>query len=143
MDLSSLGTTSAVIFFLLSLVTAALAAVGAARRSPRLVEASVQALYATTGVACFSSALIIYAFLADDFSLQYVQHTSDSGMPLFYKITAFWGGLDGSLLFWALTPAWSWRAMRLHESQWRWFRKLHVLLSRYSYVNELQPFAPT
>jgi cytochrome c-type biogenesis protein CcmF len=102
MDLSSLGTTSDVIFFLLALVTAGLAAVGAARRSPRLVEASVQALYATAGVASFSSALIIYAFLADDFSIQYVQHTSDSGMPLFYKITAFWGGLDGSLLFWAL-----------------------------------------
>ena len=23
-------------------------------------------------------------------------------MPLFFKITAFWGGLDGSLLFWVL-----------------------------------------
>jgi cytochrome c-type biogenesis protein CcmF len=102
MDLSSLGTTADVILFLLALITAALGAVGAARRSPRLVEASVQGLYATTLLACFSSALIIYAFLADDFSLQYVQHTSDSGMPIFYKITAFWGGLDGSLLFWVL-----------------------------------------
>ena len=23
-------------------------------------------------------------------------------MPLFYKVTAFWGGLDGSLLFWVV-----------------------------------------
>jgi LmbE family N-acetylglucosaminyl deacetylase len=29
-------------------------------------------------------------------------------------------------------------AMRLHRSQWRWFRVLHVILSRYSYVNELE-----
>src|SRR5690606_27643280 len=30
---------------------------------------------------------------------------SDSAMPLFYKVTAFWGGLDGSLLFWVLLLA--------------------------------------
>jgi N-acetylglucosaminylphosphatidylinositol deacetylase len=29
-------------------------------------------------------------------------------------------------------------AMRLHRSQWRWFRVVHVILSRYSYVNELE-----
>ena len=26
-------------------------------------------------------------------------------MPLFYKITAFWGGMEGSLLFWALVQS--------------------------------------
>ena len=26
-------------------------------------------------------------------------------MPLAYKITAFWGGLDGSLLFWVVVLA--------------------------------------
>src|SRR5690606_39798697 len=52
--------------------------------------------------SAFASSLIIYAFLADDFSIQYVHHTSDSAMPLFYTITAFWGGLDGSMLFWVL-----------------------------------------
>ena len=47
---------------------------------------------------------------------------------------------SGDLLFWAHSPAWSWHAMTLHTSQWLWFRKLYVLLSRYSYINELQPF---
>jgi cytochrome c-type biogenesis protein CcmF len=32
--------------------------------------------------------------------VKYVQHYSDRSMPLFYKATAFWGGQDGSLLFW-------------------------------------------
>jgi cytochrome c-type biogenesis protein CcmF len=76
--------------------------VGAHRRSERLIEAGVQSTYASFGLAAFASALIIYAFLAGDYSIQYVQHTSDAAMPLFYKITAFWGGLDGSLLFWVL-----------------------------------------
>ncbi len=100
--IADLGSASILLLFLVSLMTVGLASLGALWRAPRLVEASVQGTYASFGVAAFSSSLIIYAFLAGDYSIQYVQHTSDASMPLFYKITAFWGGLDGSLLFWVL-----------------------------------------
>ncbi len=102
MTIASLGSLTLLLIFLMSLVTVGLSVTGAYRRSPRLIEGGVQGLYATFGLSAFASSLIIYAFLAGDFSIQYVQHTSDSAMPLFYKITAFWGGLDGSLLFWVL-----------------------------------------
>ncbi|MEZ4451158.1 MAG: heme lyase CcmF/NrfE family subunit [Nannocystaceae bacterium] len=102
MTIATLGSFTLLLIFLMSLGTVGLSAVGAVRRSPRFVEAGIQALYASFGLAAFASSLIIYAFLAGDYSIQYVQHTSDSSMPLFYKITAFWGGLDGSLLFWVL-----------------------------------------
>ena len=102
MTLATLGTITIVVLFVVCLVTAALAATGAYLRSERLIEGGVQGIYAMAGLASFASSLIIYAFIADDFSIQYVQHTSDSAMPLFYKVTAFWGGLDGSLLFWVL-----------------------------------------
>jgi cytochrome c-type biogenesis protein CcmF len=102
MSIATLGTATILLLFLQSLSTVGLAFVGAHRRSERLIEAGVQSTYASFGLAAFASALIIYAFLAGDYSIQYVQHTSDAAMPLFYKITAFWGGLDGSLLFWVL-----------------------------------------
>jgi cytochrome c-type biogenesis protein CcmF len=102
MALSTLGTLSILVLFLICLTTVGLAVVGAHRRSERLVEAAVQGVYAIAALASFASALVIYAFLAGDYGIQYVQHTSDAAMPLFYKITAFWGGLDGSLLFWVL-----------------------------------------
>ncbi|EDM75347.1 putative cytochrome c-type biogenesis protein CcmF [Plesiocystis pacifica SIR-1] len=102
MRVADLGTLSLVVLFAVCLATIAMAMLGARRRSARLVEGAVQGIYAMAGLATFASSLIIYAFLADDFSIQYVHHTSDSAMPLFYKITAFWGGLDGSLLFWVL-----------------------------------------
>ncbi|HRI06517.1 MAG TPA: heme lyase CcmF/NrfE family subunit [Nannocystaceae bacterium] len=102
MTIATLGSLTILLIFLMSLVTVGLSAVGARRGSPRLAEAGVQGLYATFGLSAFASSLIIYSFLAGDYSVQYVQHTSDSAMPLFYKITAFWGGLDGSLLFWVL-----------------------------------------
>jgi cytochrome c-type biogenesis protein CcmF len=102
MTVAILGSLTLVIAFAICLVTVALAMLGVHRKSARLVEGAVQGVYAVAALAAFASSLIIYAFLADDFSIQYVHHTSDSAMPLFYKVTAFWGGLDGSLLFWVL-----------------------------------------
>lgn len=42
------------------------------------------------------------AFLTDDFSLQYVWAYSNRDLDVFYKISSFWGGQKGSLLFWTL-----------------------------------------
>ena len=47
-----------------------------------------------------ASGVIIYAFVSGDYSIRYVQRYSDSVQPLFYKITSYWGGLDGSVMFW-------------------------------------------
>jgi cytochrome c-type biogenesis protein CcmF len=47
-----------------------------------------------------ASTIIVYAFVAGDYSIKYVQRYSDSAQPLFYKLTAYWGGLDGSIMFW-------------------------------------------
>src|SRR5438552_15712558 len=47
-----------------------------------------------------ASAVMIYSFITGDYSIKYVAHTSDSVQPLFYKITSYWGGLDGSIMFW-------------------------------------------
>ena len=42
------------------------------------------------------------AFLTNDFSLQYVAAYSNIDLDTFYKISSFWGGQKGSLLFWTL-----------------------------------------
>ena len=47
-----------------------------------------------------ASAVMVNAFLTHDYSIKYVAHYSDSVQPLFYKITSYWGGLDGSIMFW-------------------------------------------
>jgi len=52
-----------------------------------------------------------------------------------------WLQPPGGLLFWTTSHAGSWRSMRRHGSQWRWFRKLFVVCSRYSYVNQLDPLS--
>ena len=58
-----------------------------------------------TLVYTLASAILLYAFLACDFRVEYVAQYSDRGLPLFYRITAFWAGQSGSMLFWAWSVA--------------------------------------
>ena len=75
---------------------------GNARKSRRLVNSSVYGLYGFAALVGLASALMVYAFVTHDFTIKYVASTSDTTMETWYKVTAFWGGLDGSLLFWVL-----------------------------------------
>ena len=50
---------------------------------------------------------LAYAFLHDDFSVNYVARNSNSLLPDRYKFAAVWGGHEGSLLLWVLILA-SW-----------------------------------
>jgi cytochrome c-type biogenesis protein CcmF len=102
MSISTLGTIAILVLFLMTVVTVSLAVTGAWRRSERLVEGAVHGIHGIFGVALFASMLLVYAFLAGDYSIQYVQQNGHPAMPIFYKVTAFWGSLDGSLLFWVL-----------------------------------------
>ena len=75
---------------------------GNARHSRRLVTSSVYGLYGFAALIGLASSLMIYAFVTHDFTIKYVAAVSDTTMETAYKVTAFWGGLDGSLLFWVL-----------------------------------------
>ena len=45
---------------------------------------------------------LTYAFITHDFSVLYVANTSNSELPLIYRITGVWGAHEGSLLVWVL-----------------------------------------
>ena len=49
-----------------------------------------------------ASAVLVSALCRCDFSLEYVASYTERALPLFYRLTAFWAGQAGSLLFWAL-----------------------------------------
>ena len=46
-------------------------------------------------------ALLVYAFLTFDFSVRYVAGNTNLGTPFYYRITALWGALEGSIILWA------------------------------------------
>jgi len=43
---------------------------------------------------------LIHAFVTSNFSVQYVASHSNSRLPLFYQVSALWGGHEGSLYLW-------------------------------------------
>ncbi len=98
--MASLGAFVLLAIFVVCIYAAAISVAGARRGSRRLVESGIGALYLTTALATVASGLIVHAFVVGDYSIKYVQRYSDAAQPLFYKITSYWGGLDGSILFW-------------------------------------------
>jgi cytochrome c-type biogenesis protein CcmF len=52
-----------------------------------------------------ASAILTVALWRRDFSFVYVAEYTDTLLPLFYAVTAFWAGQAGSLLFWMLVLA--------------------------------------
>src|SRR6266446_2053441 len=98
--MGSLGTFLLLSAFVVCSYALVASVVGARRRSRRLIESGIGAFYLIAALMTVASAVIVNAFLTDDFSIKYVAHYSDSVQPLFYKITSYWGGLDGSIMFW-------------------------------------------
>src|SRR5881409_3113760 len=98
--MASLGTFLLLATFVVCSYAAVVCVVGARRRSRRLIESGVGAFYMVAALMTAASTVILNAFLTGDFSIKYVAHYSDSVQPLFYKITSYWGGLDGSIMFW-------------------------------------------
>ena len=98
--MASLGTFLLLASFVTCSYAAVISVVGARRGSRRLIESGIGAFYLIAALMTAASAVIVNAFLTEDYTIKYVQHYSDSVQPLFYKITSYWGGLDGSIMFW-------------------------------------------
>lgn len=73
----------------------------------------------TFGMFAFTTISLIilgYSFVIDDFSVKYIAGHSNSLLPYYFKISAVWGGHEGSLLLWvfALT-AWTMAVARFSK----------------------------
>src|ERR1044071_5946542 len=98
--MASLGYYLLLAAFVVCAYAAAISVAGARRRSRPLIESGIGAFYLLTAIMGVASAVIVYAFVVGDYSIRYVQRYSDSVQPMFYKLASYWGGLDGSIMFW-------------------------------------------
>jgi len=56
----------------------------------------------------FAFLCLVQAFVSNDFSVTYVALNSNTALPWYYRVSAVWGGHEGSLLLWALIlSAWT------------------------------------
>src|SRR5207253_5058869 len=77
------------------------AGVGARTGRLALVESAQHAALAVFVLVTSCFTLLTYAFLAFDFSVRYVAANTNLGTPFYYRITAVWGALEGSIILWS------------------------------------------
>jgi cytochrome c-type biogenesis protein CcmF len=73
---------------------------GIFRNDFRLILSGSRAFALTALFTTLAAFSLTWLFATDAFQVKYVSSYSDRALPFFYKLTAFWAGQDGSLLFW-------------------------------------------
>jgi cytochrome c-type biogenesis protein CcmF len=96
----ALGNLLLLASFVVCAYTIAVSVAGARRRSSRLIESGVGAFHLITALMTVASGVMVHAFVTNNYTIKYVARYSDAALPLQYKIASYWGGLDGSIMFW-------------------------------------------
>src|SRR2546430_9712356 len=73
--------------------------IAAARRRRRLALSARNALLAAFGATAVATAVLVTALLRHDFTFTYVAEHTSAALPARYRLSALWGGQEGSLLF--------------------------------------------
>jgi cytochrome c-type biogenesis protein CcmF len=99
-EVPALGTFVLLFAFVACAYAISASVAGARRRSTRLVESGIGAFYLVTALMVVATGILEHALITGNYSIRYVQRVATTQQPLAYKIAAYWGGLDGSIMFW-------------------------------------------
>ena len=99
--IANLGFLTIVLTLLVALYGAGAAAYGAVNRRPRLIESARRAMLLTFPLTSLAAAAIITLLVSGEYQIGYVASVTSQAMPAYLKVTALWGGQEGSLVFWS------------------------------------------
>ncbi len=103
--MSDLGTIALMIALAACLYGTVVPHLGVRTNNWNLIRSAQNASIISFFLIAIASGVLIHALVISDFSIFYVWRNSSVDMPMFFKVTAFWGGLEGSLLFWILVQS--------------------------------------
>lgn len=99
--IASLGYMVLALAFLLAVYGLVILIIGIIKKSSAFVESARLALLLIFPLVTISVTILVIFLLRDRFDLAYVFSVSSREMPIYLKLTALWGGQEGSLLFWS------------------------------------------
>lgn len=99
--IADIGLIALVIGFIFSVYATLLSIFGGWRNRYEWVESARNAALLVFPLLTVSVLALTYALYTLDFSLAYVSDVSSQSMSPFLRVTALWGGQQGSILFWA------------------------------------------
>ncbi|NUQ85536.1 MAG: heme lyase CcmF/NrfE family subunit [Anaerolineales bacterium] len=87
--------------FLASLYSVIAALYGEFNKIPAMVESARRAMLLTWPLLTLAAGILVYLLVNDHYEVKFVYEVTSRAMPTYLKVTAWWGGQAGSLLFWS------------------------------------------
>ena len=103
--MENLGALALLLAFCFAVYAFFGSAIGGWKQRPFLIESARRAVYATWALVTLASGILVHALMTSDFRFAYVAAHSNRDMSPNFKFTAWWGGQEGSLLFWSFILA--------------------------------------
>jgi cytochrome c-type biogenesis protein CcmF len=99
--MENVGALALLLAFCISLYAIVASIAGRLKRKPFLVLSGERAVLAVWLLITTAAGILIYSLMTGDMRMAYVASHTNRAMPMFYKFAAWWGGQEGSLLFWS------------------------------------------
>ncbi len=99
--MENIGTLAILLAFCFAIYSVVASLVGKWTKRPFLVLSAERSVYSIWVLLTVAAGILIYSLIQGDFRLAYVVMHSDRSMPTVYKFASWWGGQEGSLLFWS------------------------------------------
>jgi cytochrome c-type biogenesis protein CcmF len=99
---AELGNFSQVLALIMAMLLAICPLWGAHKQHPQLMAMAKPLAIGMFIFTLVAFGCLIHAFVTNDFTVAYVASNSNSMLPWYYRVTAVWGGHEGSFLLWIL-----------------------------------------
>src|SRR5450432_121122 len=99
--MENLGALAILLAFCVALYATLASVIGRIKNKPFLVVSGERAVYSVWVLVTLASGILVYSLMSGDFRFAYVAEHSNRSMPMLYKFASWWGGQEGSLLFWS------------------------------------------
>jgi cytochrome c-type biogenesis protein CcmF len=99
--MENLGSLAILLALCVAAYAVVASVVGRIRQNPFLMVSGQRAVYAVWALLTLAAGTLVFALMTSDFRFSYVAEHSNRTLPALYKFAAWWGGQEGSLLFWS------------------------------------------
>ena len=101
-SLAGFGRPALLVALAAAVIALLLCGLGARKRRMDLMESGIRALWVAAAFTIAATIALLNGLIVHDFSYEYVVNYSSRSLTGGYTFAALWGGMEGSLLFWAL-----------------------------------------
>ena len=99
--IANFGFGVLVVSFVVALYSVFAAIYGERSKNAAMVESARRAMLLTWPLLTLTAGILVYLLVNNHYEVQFVYEVTSRSMPTYLKITAWWGGQAGSLLFWS------------------------------------------